>query len=171
MENSLQSPHSPLVKLIGVLSLSFVALASLIAIYAIFTESTLYGTIYLGILILAPFVILRFYCTKCPCQKNCAHIFPGKIAEHFFAKREGSYTATDILFFGFAMLLLIGYPQIWLIADQGFLLIYWILVVLGGIQVLFVLCRRCGNHYCMLNKIVSSFKKESEKSHPSKKNH
>lgn len=157
MENSLHSPHSPFVKLIGVLSLALVALASLIAFFVVFAESALYGAIYLGILILAPLVILRLYCTKCPCQENCAHVFPGKIAARFFAKREGPYTATDILFFGLAMLLLIGYPQIWLIADQGFLLIYWILVILGGIQVLFVLCRRCGNHYCMLNRIVGAF--------------
>ncbi len=148
--------HSNLTKSIGVLALLTAGLACVIGLIVISNKSQTGAMLYLGIIIVSPFLILRFFCTKCPCTGNCAHVIPGILTKKLFKNREGPYTSLDISIFGITVLALFGFPQIWLIENVTFLVIFWILLAITGISVIVVLCKQCDNVFCPLNKLVKT---------------
>jgi len=78
----------------GVTSLIMVLIATLIGLVVMFMTSWLNWANLLAVMALAPQVILRAYCAKCPCQAHCAHIFPGKAALAF-SRTPGPYTLLE----------------------------------------------------------------------------
>lgn len=133
----------------GVVSLGLVALATAVAAVALFRVSRIWGLVYLAANATVPFDILYFYCAKCPCKENCAHVLPGKAAM-IFAREPGPYTALELGMITLSLLTLIGLPQIWLWRYPLIFLLYWLLIGVALVQIRLILCRTCGNVYCPL---------------------
>jgi hypothetical protein len=130
----------------GITSIVLIGIASLIGLVSITLASWIWGGIYLAIMIIAPQVLLRTYCAKCPCKAHCGHVFPGKAAMKF--EKNGPYTITDFLILGISVLLLIGLPQFWLWQNPFLFGTYWILTGIGLTQILLAMCPNCNNVYC-----------------------
>jgi hypothetical protein len=131
----------------GVTSFILMMIAMLIALVVMFMTSWLLGLIYLAVMALAPQVILRAYCAKCPCQARCAHIFPGKAAMAF-SRTPGPYTLLETGSMMIAMLLLLGLPQYWLWQYPALFITFWGLSGVAIVQIRAFVCKTCNNIYC-----------------------
>lgn len=133
----------------GVTSISLVGVAAIIAAIAMFRSGIGLGIIYLILAGLSAAGILYAYCAKCPCRLCCGHLFPGRLAARLFPNRQpGPYTGLELAVLGVGLLLLIGLPQLWLWRYPGLLIAYWLLTVIGLVQIRLVVCRACENIHC-----------------------
>jgi hypothetical protein len=136
----------------GITSLSLVAVATLIAAVVMFRTSWILGLIYLLLAGAACFTIVYAYCAKCPCQAHCAHVLPGKAAMAF-GKKPGPYTRAEIGAMVAALVVLLGFPQVWLWRYPVVFAVYWALNLVAFVQIRIVVCRTCANVYCPLRAV------------------
>ena len=115
----------------------------------IFTNRVAWGLVYLGIIVLANPLVLYSYCAKCICRKDaCSHVFPGKLTSLLPARKQGSYAFMDYLGTALPLVALFGFPQCWLWKSKAVFIAYWILILLGLIEIFFLVCRDCRNENC-----------------------
>ena len=131
----------------GITSLTLVLIATLMALVVMVMTSWVLGVIYLAMMVIAPQVVLRAYCAKCPCQARCAHIFPGKAAMAF-SREPGPYTLLEIGAMMTALGLLMGLPQYWLWQYPALFITFWMLSGIAFVQIRAFVCRTCNNVYC-----------------------
>lgn len=135
----------------GVISLSLVLMAIGLAAAALFMSSAGLAVAYLAGCAVGAFAMLYGYCAKCPNKHTCGHVFPGMLAQ-LFDRVPAPYTPLEYGILGIAFLMFFGFPQFWLWQFPRLFLAFWGLVIIGGAQILSVMCRSCGNTHCPLNR-------------------
>jgi cobalamin synthase len=131
----------------GILGIILGIIAVLIGTYAISLGSSDYWWNYLLLAVICGILITRTYCTKCPITKTCVHILPGYIAR-YWQKREGPYTAFDMLVTVVLFVFLILPPQAFLLTEPLLLLLFWICLLGAALCSYLLICPGCGNRFC-----------------------
>ena len=140
----------------GLMSLGLVGAAVVIAAVTAFAESLLLGVVYLAVCAGAIAAVINAYCAKCPCKANCGHVIPGKLALMLTHRRPGPFTKGDLAIVGVGLLILLGVPNVWMRQNATLTVVFWVLVVVGVVQIRSFVCRACGNNLCPLNKAYSA---------------
>lgn len=136
----------------GFTSLAIIDLATIIAIYAIATESILWSALYTIYVFAAIGTIIYVYCRKCTSRNDCSHIFIGPITRLMPKAKTNTYSNYDYIIVGILIALMLGLPQIWLLKLHTLTFIYWSLIVIAGIQIKFYVCSKCNNTACAMCK-------------------
>jgi hypothetical protein len=143
-----QKPEGILNRIYGIISLGLCALAFIIGLAAVAAKSLRAGLIYFLILLAAPFVMVHFFCRKCPCSdKGCGHVFPGMLAKKL-GKRDGNYSAIDLAAVAASIGALVIFPQSWLIKRKKLLFLFWTFILAALFQIRFFVCKSCSNRNC-----------------------
>jgi len=133
----------------GVLSLLLILASVIIAIGYMLGKSINWGLVYLGIVVLANPMVLYSYCAKCLCREDaCSHVIPGWLTRLLPTRKAGPYSFMDYLGTALPLVALFGFPQIWLWQSKGLLILFWILVTIGLVEILLFVCRTCRNANC-----------------------
>lgn len=133
----------------GVFSLFLFSAAIVTGFLAIMNDSLTAGLIYAALAALSVVIILYAYCAKCEIKKDaCRHMIPGKIATMMPHREADRYTVLDYCGVAIPLVIIFGFPQIWLAAHGTLILIFWLLVVLGLVEILIFVCRGCDNRKC-----------------------
>jgi len=132
----------------GMLSLSLISVATVIAAVVMFQVSWTLGAAYLGACVVALLGIVYTYCAKCSCRAHCGHVMPGRVAMLFKRRTPGPYTKVELGVLGLALLLLLGLPQGWLWQRPTLFVAYWLLTAIALVEIRVVVCRVCDNRYC-----------------------
>jgi len=137
--------------LYGVTSLIFILTAILLADLDLFENKSVWGIVYALVILTSSFLIIYVFCAKCPCKNECRHIIPGRLARAFKSKTSGPYSKIENAIVVILLLLLIGFPQIWLWNSTDLFFAFWILIIIGLIQIRTVVCKGCKNSFCPIN--------------------
>jgi hypothetical protein len=138
----------------GVFSLILILASVVMALSYMLSVSPGWGLIYLGIIILANPTVLYAYCAKCLCRDDaCSHVFPGKLTRLLPARKQGSYTFLDYFWTALSLIALFGFPIPWLWQSTVLYFGYWLLLLFGLAEILFFVCRTCGNENCPMRSI------------------
>lgn len=133
----------------GVFSLVLILAAVVTALIYILRVSTAWGLVYVGVIVLAHPMVLYAYCAKCACREvDCSHVFPGKLAGLLPPRAPGPYTGVDYLGTALSLIALLGFPQFWIWRSKAVFIAYWILILLGSVEIVFLVCRDCRNENC-----------------------
>lgn len=108
------------------------------------------GVAYISSAALAAFSIIYGYCSKCPCQDECGHVFPGKIAR-VFKRVPSPYTWLEIATLIVALIILFGVPQYWLWKFPLLFTAFWGCAIIASLQIRVQLCATCENEFCPLH--------------------
>lgn len=138
----------------GIASLVLILLVSLASLAVISWKARGWGIVYLGVLVTAPQLLLRAFCTKCPCQAHCGHVFPGRAAMAF-AREPRPYTPLEIITLVVTAALVFGMPQPWLWQMPFLFAAYWIVTGIALAQIRLAMCPACTNVFCPLKKELS----------------
>lgn len=136
----------------GIISIVWIALAWLLGALALALDhSRLFGA-YILILLSAPFLIAYFFCMKCP-QKgdDCLHVIFGKITKLYRKPRGESYHAMDYAMTLMLLLILTFLPQVALLQSPWMLAVFWVLMIVGVMEIRLCVCRICRHKKCPLN--------------------
>lgn len=138
----------------GVISLLLVIAALIIGAVGVFKGSLVAGIIYLLIVLLSFPAIIYSFCSKCPCRfDSCGHVIPGRLTRLFPSRDQGEYTKIDIMGTAIPFVLCVIIPQWWLITENLKLLAaFWILFIIGIIQIISCVCPECENRNCPMNQ-------------------
>jgi hypothetical protein len=133
----------------GVFSLILLLASVVMALSYILILSLGWGLAYLGIIMLANPIVLYAYCTKCLCREDaCSHVFPGRLTRLLPARKQGPYTFSDYFWTGICLMVLFAFPIPWLWQSKMVLFGYWLLLIIGLAEILFLVCRTCRNENC-----------------------
>ncbi len=135
----------------GYISISIFLIALGIGDYTILKESVMLGVFYASVVVLGFMSISFTYCTKCTIRSNCKHFFPGLISQVVKYKNR-AYTKADIVVAIIPVVLMIVLPQYWLYRKNMYFNIFWMLVIIASIEVMFFVCKTCGNKKCAMCK-------------------
>jgi hypothetical protein len=87
--------------------------------------------------------------SKCLCREEaCSHVFPGMLTRLLPTRKQGPYTIGDYFWTGVSLIALLGFPQVWLWQHKTLFVVFWILLIVGLIEILFLVCPRCQNENC-----------------------
>ncbi len=137
----------------GAISLLLMFLAVTIGAYSIALSSRLLATAYLVISLLSSIAIVYSFCSKCPCRAtSCGHILPGKLTALLPQRKEGQYGALDYAGVVIPFLIIVIFPQPWMLGNLLLLGAFWGLLVIALLEINFVVCKGCNNIYCPVNK-------------------
>jgi len=137
----------------GVFSLVLVYAAVIIALIYLLDLSAALGSVYLAIVVISNPIVLYAYCAKCVCRKEaCGHVFPGKLTRLLPERKQGPYTFGDYFWTCVSLMALLGFPQVWLWQNRILFVSYWILLLVGLAEILFLVCRACGNENCPVRR-------------------
>jgi hypothetical protein len=135
----------------GVLGLILVLGALVVGLASILGQSVVVGTIYLAMLLAATPIMVYAFCSKCPCRLDgCGHVFPGKLTRLLPSRTPGRYTGLDLAGLILLLVLLLAFPQGWLWGNIVLAVVFWVLVVLGIIEIRLYVCPQCTNADCPL---------------------
>ena len=135
----------------GLVSLLLVAAAMATALTTIWRQSPGWGWLYLALVTAGSASILFAYCAKCPCRLHaCGHVIPGPLTRFLPAREQGSYGTIDYLGVILPLALLLVIPQPWLWSDPPAMVLFWLLLAAGAMDILAFVCRGCDNHRCPL---------------------
>lgn len=140
-------------KIPGLSSGAFIFIALILADIWLFITSFSLGIIYTIVIPIMFLMVLYFYCRKCPHTVNgtCRHVIFGRITKKLFGPSDQQkYTAKEILFTLIALLILIAFPQYWLIQNLVLFTVFWFLMFITGIIIRTGVCPGCRNHNCLL---------------------
>lgn len=131
------------------------AVPAFTAFYAIANYSMSWLIFYLGLCLASGLVILRFYCTHCPHytreSRTIRCMFMWGIPK-FFASRPGYLSLLDKAVALLVPIILVVFPQYWLLQQPGLMLIF-ILSLIGFLSTVRKNeCRRCIYFDCPVNK-------------------
>ncbi len=136
----------------GVLSLIWLIIAIGIGAFSIFQSSAPLTITYLGANAVLFMVVVYSYCSKCPCRlHSCGHIMPGKLTILLPGRKEEKYNLLDFLGVTIPLLIIIIFPQFWLVKHSLFLVFFWVLIIITLIEIRLSVCKECDNNYCPLN--------------------
>jgi hypothetical protein len=137
----------------GIISLFLIVSAIAVALGDVFPKSWAFGLLYILAVGLCTMNIVYAYCAKCPCRRYaCGHALFGWLAVKFTNRKEGRYTFWDIVASGISIAAVLLIPQLWLIESPLALILFWLLIVLAGMESVFLVCPDCTNEYCLLHK-------------------
>jgi hypothetical protein len=139
-------------KFLGLFSLSCIAIALVLAAAILFSSGFFLGLIYLILFGISSLIIVLSFCTKCSCKRNCAHVLPGLATRLFKDRPPGAYTKTELTLLITSLVLILGFPQFWLIRYWKQFLYFWILNGIGLIIIVKKICIRCENQFCPFSK-------------------
>ncbi|MBN2102508.1 hypothetical protein JW835_00540 [bacterium] len=139
-------------KFYGLLSLIIMFNAVFLASIHIFRINRWWSLIDLFLLGAAAILIVRFFCTKCPVKKECAHVIPGWIARYFKNRQPTHYTRIERVITFFSMGIILLFPQYWLIKNIFTLACFWILTFIGFFLISKNICGCCDNLNCPLRR-------------------
>jgi hypothetical protein len=135
----------------GVFSLLLFSLAIIVALISLSNQSLWLALLYLVIVGLSSCGILYAYCTKCSVRlDNCSHVIPGSLTRYFPIRNQGPYTFLDYASTILLLLVLVLFPQYWLLTDRVALFLFWILAVIATAEILVFVCRQCENVQCLM---------------------
>ena len=133
----------------GVVSLLLIFAAVIVALIYMLSLAINLGLVYLAIIVTANPIDLYASCAKCLCREDaCSHVLPGKLTRLLPARKQGPYTNGDYFWTGVSLIALLGFPQVWLWQNKTLFFVFWILLVVGLIEILFLVCPRCRNENC-----------------------
>lgn len=133
----------------GVISLFLVFAAVVIGLISVFRGSTPMAVAYLVIIFLSTIGIIYSFCSKCSCRsEGCGHVLPGKIAGMLPPREEGAYTFPDIGGVVISLILLFAFPQHWLWGTPILMIIFWVFIIIGLIEIRIYVCPMCSNENC-----------------------
>lgn len=148
----------------GLISFLMVCLAAIIGCTAIAQSSILLAILYLCIVALCGLVILYSYCCKCPCRlTSCAHLIPGRLTTVLPRRMVGKYALVDFIGFAVPMIIIILFPQYWLVKKVPYLVAFWLLIIIAIADSYSVVCIGCENRFCPLREVEMSFEREEKK--------
>ena len=140
----------------GLTSLLLIVVALTVALAVIWRQSVGWGLVYLVLLAGGSGAILFAFCAKCPCRlQGCGHIIPGRLTRMFPTRPQGPYGGLDYLGVIVPLILFIVVPQFWLRYNLSAMLLFWLLLIAGGIDILLHVCRGCDNHRCPIRMTQS----------------
>lgn len=141
----------------GILSLALITGAMVIGLVTVLAAAVPAGLLYGGCLLAGSLLIVYVYCTKCPIRTSgCRHVLPGRLTSLLPARAQTPYSGFDYLAVGMILLFLIAYPHGWMLPHKGVLLIFWLLLAAGLIEILLFVCKGCGNVRCPVCKVRNS---------------
>jgi hypothetical protein len=133
----------------GVFSLVLIFAAVGIAFIYMLSFSVKMGLAYLVTFLIANPIVLYSYCAKCLCRENaCSHVFPGKLTRLLPARKQSPYTVGDYFWTGISLIALLGFPQVWLWQNKTLFVVFWLLLIVGLVEIFFLVCPRCQNENC-----------------------
>lgn len=135
----------------GAVSFMLIMLFTVVGIIAAFMRSPVWGIAYAVTAAVAIALVVVVYCAKCPGKRRCVHIVPGLIARHI-SRAPKPYTIPELLITAGAFLALALVPQPVLVSHKGLLVLFWALTVAAALEIYLVMCRRCFNAFCPLNR-------------------
>jgi hypothetical protein len=135
----------------GYISLGFILLAIVVAVFVAFRINGLLALGYGMFALLAFGTIIMVYCAKCPCKAHCAHGLPGLLASRI-DRDPGPYSALEITLLITALTILLILPNLWLWHFLYWMLGYWLLILIAVFQIRKFVCKPCGNLFCPLNR-------------------
>lgn len=139
----------------GVFSLVLIFTTVVIALIYMLSVSAGLGLVYLVIILTSNPIVLYTYCAKCVCREDaCSHVFPGKLTRLLPARKQGSYSLGDYVWTGVSLVALLGFPQVWLWQNKTLFVVFWIILLVGLAEILFLVCPRCQNENCPNCKIT-----------------
>ena len=135
----------------GVFSLLLFTLAIVVALVGLWDRSSLLALLYLIIVGAAAYVILYAFCAKCVVRlNNCSHVFPGRLTRHLPPRKQLPYTFLDYTVTSLCLTVIVLFPQYWLMANMGTLLLFWALVIIAVVEILVFVCPQCKNEQCLM---------------------
>ena len=141
----------------GVLSLVFISVAVIIALIYMQSHSNGLGLFYLLIILFSVPMVLFSYCAKCTCKdKACSHVLPGMLTRLLSQRKQGPYTKGDYFWTGVSLTALLGFPQFWLWQSKLLFVVYWILLLIGLLEILLLVCRVCSDQNCPVSTRFSN---------------
>lgn len=124
---------------------SFVLAATAVYLYG----SLLLAILYCVCLAFSLTAIVAAYCRKCyQKNKDCVHFNLGKLSHFMPTPQNGKYTVLEYSVTIAAVLLILGFPQYWLVQNQSILAAYWLLTLGAVCEILVFVCRACKNRLC-----------------------
>ncbi len=135
----------------GYISILIFLIALGIGDYNFFKESVFWGVVYASVVVFGFMSISFTYCTKCIIRSNCKHFFPGLISQLVKHKNK-AYTKADFIVTIISVVLMIALPQYWLFEKIKYFIVFWILIIIAGVEVIFFVCKTCGNKKCAMCK-------------------
>jgi hypothetical protein len=133
----------------GIFSMVLAGVAVALGLFAIARESWLMGLLHVVICVVASVIVVYAFCAKCPCRlHDCAHVLPIKLTTLLPPRKEGPYTALDIVGMSVPLLLIFLFPRFWLWKNPIFLVIFWVLCAAAAIEIVYYVCKGCQNTYC-----------------------
>jgi hypothetical protein len=134
----------------GVISISLVFVAQVIAMAVMFLESLILGIGYSVLLIVASMSVVYFYCTKCPIRlSGCRHVIVGPVTQVFPERQQGPYSKLDYLMVIISLGTIILLPQVWLWNHPKLMMGFWVILAVAGIEINRFVCRDCENVNCI----------------------
>ena len=141
----------------GVFSLILILISVVIALIYLLGKSTGWGLVYLCIIIIANPIVLYSYCAKCPGREDdCSHVIPGRLNRLLPARKPGPYSQMDFFSTAISLTVLFGFPQAWLWQNPAIFIAFWILLIVGLVEILFFVCGTCSNDNCPMNGSVQT---------------
>jgi hypothetical protein len=135
----------------GVFSLLLFVLAIVVALISLSNRSFWLALLYLVNVGLACYGILYAYCAKCSVRLyDCSHVIPGSLTRYLPIRKQGPYTFLDYAGTILFLLVLVLFPQYWLLTDLAALLLFWVLAVVATAEILVYVCRQCENEKCLM---------------------
>jgi len=133
----------------GVGSLLLVFGALIVALVSVFRESAAMGVVYLVIILVSLPTIVYAFCSKCPCEGNrCGHVLPGLFKQLLPKRDHPDYTRLDLAGLLLPFLALIAFPQWWLWKTAALFALFWVLLVIGVVEIRRCVCPDCTNKSC-----------------------
>jgi len=119
------------------------------ALVNVWQASVFWGLVYLLLLAGGAGTILFAYCAKCSCRRQgCRHVIPGWLTRFFPTRAQGPYGVMDYMGVIIPLILLVGVPQPWLRHNLPALILFWLMMTAGSIDILLYVCKGCENKYC-----------------------
>jgi hypothetical protein len=139
----------------GLLSLVFLSVSIVIALFSIGRTSVLLATLYVCILGLSGIVILYSYCSRCMCRDTtCGHVLPGMLTRYLPRRMSGRYTRMDLFGVLLPAIVSLAYPQYWLIGNLWEFGAFWILFIGSVVETHTYVCRGCMNRHCPVRQVT-----------------
>ncbi len=135
----------------GVTSLLLESLAIVIGFTAVWQAHKVAGVIYAILILAAVPVILYAYCSKCEVRlTGCRHVIPGQITRLLPARENEHYGILDYVGLTLPAAVLVAFPQPWLLENMLLLILFWVCLAGGLVQILLKVCKGCGNQKCIM---------------------
>ena len=135
----------------GVFSLLLVFGALIIGLVSVFHESVVMGVVYLVIVLVSLPTIVYAFCSKCTCRlDSCGHVLPGPLTPWLPQRKQGDYTRLDFAGLLVPFLVLAAFPQWWLWKSMVLFAVFWVLFLLGLVEIRRCVCPDCTNKRCPL---------------------